>query len=202
MFWKRKKQPATEWLDQPRRHHYLYAHHILRGFCNDDPVQFFSYIASDERDVFAGFVWHKVREYVDAEEKTDLDAGEFVFSCLRLAGSPTILVEMPRPRAITEALFVAIVLLAKGDSDPETPQCRYFTLELGYDLLGPDPQSHAVIGEWVEDHDSESSGKHLNYGPAQDMNPESFLMEVERLIAEPDHAAQKLLLVSNAANKD
>jgi len=202
MFWKRKKQQTIELLDNPRRHHYMYAHQILRGFCNEGPIQFFSYIASEEKDVFTGFIWNKVREYYDSEEHTTLNADDFVFSCLRLGNSPTILVEMPQPRAITEALFIAIVLLgdANDDSPPDDPQTRYFTLELGHDPLTPYSQIHAVIGEWIEEQDPESGGIHLNYGQAKGMDPQGFLTEVERLITDHAYGAQKLLMATNVAN--
>jgi hypothetical protein len=154
-------------------------------------------MGSDEKRILVGFFWHKVCELCDQEETTDLREEDFTFTCLSLSGFPTILVEMPKPRAITEALFVAILLLANFNEEPapENPNVRYFVLELGQFL--PDQSTHGVIGEWIKDKNSTSTtsnNKHLNYGALQDMSINSFLHEVEQHVIDKGYSSKKILL--------
>ena len=201
MFWKGKKN-KQELLENPRRHHYVYAHNIIRDFCNDDPSLFFGYMGSPEKDVLVGFFWHKVCEFCDQEEITVLCEKDFKFTCLSLSEFPTILVEMPKPKAITEAFYVAIVLLANMSEDPapENPNARYFVLELGQ--FDPDQNIHGVIGEWIEDKNSTSNNKHLNYGISHDMSINSFLQEVEQHVVDKNYSYNKLLLSTTVTNEN
>ena len=171
MFGKRNKE--KELLKEPRPHHYNFAHVFLRSFCEHDPLQAFAILGSDKKDDLVKFIWEKVCEHCDEEQKTELTAKDIKVSNVELGRYPTILVRMPEAKAVGEAIMIAIVLTSNLDSEaPEKTKYRYFVLEQGSDLEGG---LRTVLCEWT-------SERHLNMGDGPDPEPEYFLREIESKI--------------------
>lgn len=161
-------------LDEPRPHHYTFAHKALRDACASHPFKFFAIIGSKKRDEYIEYLWSIVCEHCDPMERTDIVADDINVITTRIAENPAIIVLMPQALAIAEAHMVGIVLTDKNpdDKSPDLITYKYFTLEYGTDLEG---NIQTVLGEWV------NSG-HLNRGdgPKNDVN--KFIQHIENLI--------------------
>jgi hypothetical protein len=113
----------------------------------------------------------------EREPRPDFDIEDIAVHKVRVGKYPCAVVEMPRPRAITEAFFVAAVLLADPDRempDPKEVVLRYFTLEKGFTFEGP---PRTVLCEWT------AEGTHCNYGDGPAPRLEAFLQAVEELLS-------------------
>jgi hypothetical protein len=154
MFWKRTN--GKQLLDEPRRHHYVFAHQAVRNFCWNNPLQFFALIGSNRQRGFLEFIWKSVEDKLGEPAKGLSPADVEVTTC-RIKGFPSILMKMPVPQAAAEAHAIGIVLIGapqEGQEVPEKPAFRYFTLECKDNLDG---SAGTVLCEWTDD-------AHLNYG--------------------------------------
>ena len=70
--WEKNKE--KELLKNPRSHHYYFAHIFLRRACEYNPLKFFETMESDKKDDLIKFVWDKVCEQFDQEQKIELTA--------------------------------------------------------------------------------------------------------------------------------
>ncbi len=123
MFWKRNKE--KDLLSEPRPHHYDFSHFYLRTFCEHDPLKLFAIMESDKKDDLVKYLWDKVCENCDQEQKTELTAADIKVSNLKLGRYPTILVQMPEAKAVAEAIMVAIVLISSLDSEIPKQTIKY-----------------------------------------------------------------------------
>ena len=102
----------------------------------------------------------------------------------RVAGWPTVVIEMPPPTEMPLAYFVGLVVLLDADQPPEKDgpdiPSRYFTLERTADDGGP-PGSTSVMGGWA------STG-HLNFGDGGEPSLEGFLAKIEEIMNPGDGA--------------
>ncbi len=182
MFWKRKKAPAAM-LSAPRKLHYTFAHRALREICAEDPLQFFSIMATAERDQFVAWLCARVQERSGGPDNSDdtLNAQEIVVATLRLANFPAILVTMPTPRAAAEAHFIGVVLTGALDEDNTQKALahRYFTLECGINL---DSTLRTVMCEWAD-------GSHLNYGDGPPATSDAFLQAMTEKLQRLDNTS-------------
>ena len=108
MFWKRKK--VKDLLSEPRLHHYYFAHVFLKDFCEYNPLKLFETMESEKKDNLIKFIWDKVCEQFDQEQKTELTPEDIKVSTLRLGRHQVILVQMPEAMVVAEAVMAAIVL--------------------------------------------------------------------------------------------
>jgi hypothetical protein len=154
MFWNRRKKAETL-LSEPRQLHYLFAHVALREMCAADPLQFFTLMASDGQQRVMTWLWGKAQERAGGADPS-VAFSEVQVTTLRVSGYPTVLVQMPRPRAPAEAHFVAVVLTGdlERDGDGMPLSFRYFALECG---LNMDGTTRMVFCEWAD-------GAHRNFG--------------------------------------
>ena len=170
MFWNRKpKKP--ELLSEPRPHHYVLAHHVMREVCADDPLRFFAVIASPERDQFLAWMWDLAGRHAK-HRATDMSVDQIRVTTCRLGESPTIVFTLPETRAVAEAHLVGVVLdrlPAEGDVS-DTIGFRYFTLEHGTNLDG---SARTVLCEWAD-------GNHRNFGNGPAADAEAFLQAIEQ----------------------
>jgi hypothetical protein len=151
-----------------RAHHYTFAHVALRGFCESSPLRFFGVMASDKRDEFIRHVWSMVCDQCDEREKTDLVPEDIEITCCRARGFPTVIVEMPAAKFVTEAVMVGIVLLVDDDEEEPSEEIlpfRYFTLEFGNTFEG---SSRTVFCEWTREG-------HCNMGFGPEPDVRSFI---------------------------
>jgi len=170
--------PVEEDLDEPRCHHYMLAHYALRGAAFDDPLACLGILASPDAQRFLSHLLQSVSEHCkEREPRPDFSAERLAVHKVRVGRYPCAVVEMPRPRATTEAFFVAAVLLADpkgGMSESEEIELRYFILERGFVLGGP---PRTVLCEWT------SEGKHVNYGNGPEARLELFVRAVEEMVS-------------------
>jgi hypothetical protein len=80
---------------------------------------------------------------------------------------------MPRPKVMTEAFYIAVVLLTPMDqivagTIQEKPEVGYYTLELG---IAPDESEYTLLCSWVD-------GRHVNFGEGPEAEPAMFLQAV------------------------
>lgn len=169
--------PASD-LAEPRCHHYTLAHQALRSVAFEQPAGFLGLLASPEARSFLADLLAAVTEHCQGREPwPDFGAEALTIHTFRVGQFPCVVVELPPPRAVTEAFFVAAVLLVDLDREPSAAReatLRYFTLEKGFVLDGP---PRTVLGEWT------AEGSHLNYGdgPAPQLGP--FVQAVEAMLA-------------------
>lgn len=164
-------------LDTPRCHHYTLAHQALRSIALEEPLAFLGILASPDAQRFLADLMQSVSEHCKAHEpQPDFSVQELVVHRMRLGRYPCAVIEMPPPRAITEAFFVAAVLLADPSEGmpPQEVTLRYFTLEKGMTLEGP---PRTVLCEWT------AEGSHVNYGTGPEPRLEAFAEAVERMLA-------------------
>jgi hypothetical protein len=170
--------PAEEDRDEPRCHHYTLAHHALRRVALDDPLAYLGILASPDASEFLAHLLRSVSEHCrEREPRPDFGVEEVAIHKVRVGRYPCAVIEMPRPRATTEAYFTAAVLLADPqDGLPASGrvEARYFTLEKGFVFGGP---PRTVLGEWT------AEGTHVNFGDGPAPRLESFLKAVEELVS-------------------
>ncbi len=161
-------------LNNPRPHHYTFAHTALRMLCESNPLQFFEVMGSDERDKLLKFVLSKVVEQCEGDKTPDFDFDEVKIHTVKLGDYPTVLVVMPQVEAVTEAVMTAIVLTNRLDlEDPDNKiSCRYFVLELS---LSSDGNPQTSLCEW-------SGDEHLNHGDGPEPSVKAFLTAIESFI--------------------
>ena len=126
-FFRRKpqKSPARDLVEadlpEPRCHHYTLAHYALRSVAFERPLAFLGVLASPDAAKFLTDLMRSVSEHCrEREPRPDFSSDDLTLHKVRVGVFPCAVIEMPRPRAITEAFFVAAVLLA--DLDQELPE--------------------------------------------------------------------------------
>lgn len=155
------------------RHHYDFGHVVLREMCSYNPMTFFQVLASPGKEEFLEKLWRVTCERCDEQGPALFSYKDVVVDALMLEEYPTILVTMPPPTVMTEAFYIAIVLMTPMDqiaagNIPEQPVFRYYTLELG---IGPEGSKYTVLCEW-------DGGKHQSYGDGPGAEPTAFLEAV------------------------
>lgn len=166
------KSPVT-------RHHYDFGHIVLREACSLNPMAFCQVLASPGKEDFLENLWRVACERCDGQGPARFSSKEVAINSLLLENYPTILVTMPLPQVMTEAYYIAIVLLTPMDqivagAIPEQPSFGYYTLELG---IGPNGDRYTVLCAW-------DGGKHISFGDGPDADPTAFLQAVSEKIAE------------------
>lgn len=155
------------------RHHYDFGHVVLREMCSHNPMAFIQVLASHDKEGLLENLWRITCERCDKTGPAWFSYKDVVIESLMLENYPTILVTMPPPRVMTEAFYIAIVLLTPMDqiaagNIPEQPAIGYYTLELG---ISPTGSRYTVLCAWDD-------GKHVSYGDGPEAEPSSFLQAV------------------------
>ena len=169
--------PSADDNPEPRCDHYGFAHYALRSVAFDRPLETMAAFASPDAERFLGALVEMVAEQCQGQPGAGLTVGDLKVHAVRAAGRPCAVLEMPPPRGVTEAHFVALVL-QWTEPLPETEPMpkdalRYFTLERGVCLGGP---PRTVLCEWT------AEGSHRNFGDGPEPRLESFLEAVARLL--------------------
>jgi hypothetical protein len=164
------KSPVT-------RHHYDFGQVVLREACSFNPMAFFQVLASPGKEEFLESLWRVTCERCDGKGPARFSSTDVAVDSLMLEKYPTILVTMPPPRVMTEAFYIAVVLLVPMDrivagDIPEQPAFGYYTLELG---IAPNDSRYTVLCAWVD-------GKHTSFGNGPDADPPAFLQAVSEKV--------------------
>lgn len=162
---------------EPRMDHYVFAHYALRSVALADPLQCLAILASERG---TRFLYDLLKAVTEEEGPTGgqprFRADEFDVVPTRFGDYPGVVIAMPRPRAITEAHFVALVLLddlSDPDAVHEHIPARYFTLEKGMSL---DASPRTVLCEWT------ATGQHANFGTGPEPTTEAFTAAITQRI--------------------
>jgi hypothetical protein len=174
MFWNRKKPRSVR--TEPRDHHYVFAHYTVREVCEQDPLQFFSIVASPEQPKFLAWLWELTAKRTGTP-LSEVDTAALSVTTGRVKDCPAIIFKMPPPEASAEAHFVAVVLTSSPEpggagGEASRAQFRYFTLEYGKNFDGA---ARTVMCEWAD-------GAHRNFGDGPAATIEDLIGAVERLI--------------------
>src|ERR1035437_2897119 len=139
-----KQAEHVEMKNSITRHHYDFGHVILREICSHNPMAFFQVLASPGKDDFLEKLWRITCERCDEKGTASFSHTDVTVDSVRIDDYPVILVTMPRPKVVTEAFYIAVVLLTPMDqivagNIPEKPSFGYYTLELG---IAPDDSEY------------------------------------------------------------
>jgi hypothetical protein len=164
------------------RHHYDFGHVVLREACSFNPMAFFQVLASPGKEDFLEELWRATCERCDRKGPARFSSNDVAIDSVMLDNYPTILVTMPPPQVMTEAFYVAIVLLTPMDrivagDIPEHPSFGYYTLELG---IAPNESRYTVLCAWEE-------GRHASFGNGPPPEPTPFLQAVSEKIRGSSH---------------
>jgi hypothetical protein len=169
--------PPTEF-DCPRCPHYTFAHYALRLFAFHHPLNCMAILSSPESETFLADLLESAAEHCrERGETADFQASDLVVHRVRTGSFPCAIIEMPPPRAITEAFYAALVLLVDTElakPDLTNASLRYFTLEKGFT---EDGSSRTVLCEWT------SEGSHVNYGDGPAPDWEAFAHAIARQLS-------------------
>lgn len=162
---------------ETRPGHYLFAHYALRSVARNDPVFYFGVLASPDGPRFLDDLLQTVADHTrPGEPPPDFSAADCRIHTVRAGIYPCAVVELPPPRALTEAYFTAVVLLvdpAEAQPDLTAAAVRYFTLELSFNF---DATPVTLLCEWGHD------GAHHNFGPGSVPEVEVFVRDICRLL--------------------
>jgi hypothetical protein len=165
MFWKSKPKRLPE----PRDHHYVLGHIVLRQVCAQDPLQFFSLMVSEERDRYLRWLWDQA-ESIAKRSAVNAKVSELKVTTCKIKEFPTVIITLPETMALAEAKMVAVVMVGEAGESKAGVNVRYFTLEDGEDTKGA---PRTVICEW-RDND------HLNFGNGPPATISEFAHAIER----------------------
>ncbi|HEY1066934.1 MAG TPA: hypothetical protein VGE52_12515 [Pirellulales bacterium] len=172
-------------LSESRCDHYSLAHLALRYTALDDPLFYLGVMASPDAKAFLSDMLERVARQCGGEgAKPSFTADEIGIHPLRIGDHFHLIVELPTPRAVTEAYFTAAVVHLdpsraahqESDAEEEKPPVRYFTLEYGFTFDGP---PRTVLAEWSADE------SHLNYGDGPPPRLDDFIAALGKLMQAP-----------------
>jgi len=151
--------------DEPRSHHYEFAHRAIPAIAFDPRVDLAAIARQDRLGAALRANWEAVGERHDATDRLPDDglAGELV----EVAGQSAVLVTFPVAEHAAEAFFGLVAPLEPPESR------RYLTLEFSWNLVTEHPTT--VIGEW-------RAGSHVNLGPGPEPDRSTFLTIMEAVL--------------------
>jgi len=153
-----------------------FAHMVLPAFASAYPAEFFALMPTDGRAQVLDLLWRETESRA-GPFPVDLDTTSINVTCGAIDGIPAVLIEMPKPVALAETFYVALISL-NGLPSREAPadaDLRYVTLELGRNLDG---SARTVLCEWRH-------GIHFNYGDGPEPAPAAFCSAVRELLRNP-----------------
>jgi hypothetical protein len=184
-FGKKKKSKIPETMDQmPRFHHYFLAHYAFRMIAQNNPLMFFSVLASPGQKEFIKEVILSMEEQNQNNEKIDFSEDDLTVDCTRINNFPAVLIEFPKPLQMGEVYFIAAIMKKEAGTDfqeDDLPDVDYFTLEYGLSLDG---SKRTVFCNWTKE------GTHGNYGDGPPPEKESFLLRVTETYRETGEKGQ------------
>lgn len=164
---------------EPRCVHYQFAHVALRGLVFREPRLATALWELEDCSALLDDIAAQVTRVCESRgQGGELCAADLRVSKRRLGCNPCVIIELPEPRATTEAYMVAIIqqrdLDAPGPADDEPSEwaCRYFTLEFSEHREAP----HTMLGEWTD------QGSHLNMGGGPEPEVEAFVAQLATFV--------------------
>lgn len=169
----KRKQPPPPADDGPSPE-YMFAHVVLRQIALDDPLQFLAAIASPAAEEVIDSLLKIVAE--ECGRPAPFGPADIAIHTIRVNDFPCAVIELPEPRELAEAHFVALTATVDmSDGEPpgnEPVPARYFTLEKG---IGLDDQPRTVLCEW-------NTSTHMNYGDGPPPTVDDFAEAIGALL--------------------
>ncbi|MEU9128818.1 hypothetical protein AB0D08_12010 [Kitasatospora sp. NPDC048540] len=153
--------------NDPRPHHYQFAHKVLAGLAMDLGPRMLDRIPEEGTGAALASLWDDFGGRLPAGERLPSDG--LRADLITLGPHRLLVVVLPRPSAAAEAYYTAVV--QPGGAD----HCRYFTLEHAMNPFTGEP--YTVLGEWA-------NGSHLNLGTGPAAELSGFLTAVVDLLSE------------------
>lgn len=153
--------------DEPRQHHYEFAHVVLRAIVFRAGRLMLDLAANGGLTALVHESWDRVGEGLPPERRLPSDGlrGERIDTPDLCAA----VIVLPTPEHVAEAYLVALV------SDPADPErIDFFTLEHAWRPAGEPP---TALAHWTRD------GRHLELGDGPEPDPRAFLDAVARVYA-------------------
>ncbi len=140
---------------QPRDHHYIFGHLVLRNMFLSEPERFLTHLQKEGTGFLAG-IWRRIGQ--DLPKKKVLPPTGLAYDLQVEPDALLAIVRLPPASVTAEAMLVGCHLrrLPPEEKVAPGPLARFFTLEYGVrdDLQTP----RTVFCEW------NGEGVHLNYG--------------------------------------
>lgn len=167
-------------MSTPRPHHYAFGHVALRKAFFHDPAKLVQALEADGERLI-GEIWNEVGRMIQAEngDAAILPADGLELT-LHAVGPRTMaaVIALPPPREMPEAHFVALVVERPRPGPsfhigrmPEPS--RYFTLELGMDILSRERRT--VLCEWTRE-------AHVDFGTSPEPTVAAFVKRVIEIL--------------------
>ncbi len=165
-------------MNEPRPHHYQFAHERLPELVNRFSDSFLGLLAIKSDGYLKG-IWYRLGCNVEREER--LVADGLRLDCFENKHFCGAVITLPEAKYQPEAHMVALVgelisgsLLADSFQGVKYHSLRYFTLERSVE------KRNTSLGEWT-------GGRHAIYGPGPIVEPQAFWAHCIRHISnEPD----------------
>lgn len=157
---------------------YAFAHRVVRKFAEKGQAFFRIMNSEHGQNELLTLMWSLACKYVnDADENDEkIEVPPIHVKNLHINGYPAIIIGLPPPYKIADAIFIAIVdvsnLHERQENSSEHQSVRYITLELSFGFN----ESNAVLCEWMGEN-------HLNYACGTAATESDFINAVEELIA-------------------
>jgi hypothetical protein len=166
-------------MSEPRLHHYVFGHILLRQIFFRDASAFVAALR-EGGDPLLHRIWDDVGDWIVQNEE-----GQHQLPCVGLtcthreivSGTYAVIVSLPQPQEITEAHFVGLVVRPpkkrfSGLVCVDTGMARYITLERGETSDGA---PRTVLCEWTED-------SHVNMGDGPEATVDGFSNALAELV--------------------
>jgi len=153
--------------DEPRQHHYEFAHVVLRAIVFRAGRLMLDLAANGGLTALVHESWDRVGEGLPPERRLPSDGlrGERIDT----PDLSAAVIVLPPAEHVAEAHLVALV---PGPADAE--RIDFFTLEYA---LTPEGTPTTALGHWTRD------GRHLNLGDGPEAEPRPFLDALARVYA-------------------
>jgi serine/threonine protein kinase len=167
---------AVDRNEKPRIQHYFFAHKYLREVMNRSPRMFVENFLKPSR---LSFEWVHCARLCKPEDEEFIPADGLLSYPVRFAEDHYgVIIQMPQPKRIVEAYFIAVILKEEKETEEETSyvNCRYLTLEVGVEKDG---SPITINGEWLP-----VGEQHINRGNGPEPSQELFIQEVHKIVGD------------------
>jgi hypothetical protein len=155
--------------DDPRPHHYQYAHRALPSVVRHSGLEIVQAAAGRDITPALQALWSEVGDQLPEDQR--LDPAGLTVAYEPGPPAPLVIVTMPPAHHMVEAHFAAIVAVAD--------QARYLVLEESW---SPVADKATVLGEWTAEG-------HLNLGSGPPPQRDAFLAAVRALVTRTTRGA-------------
>jgi len=154
---------------------YNYAHVALPILSLGNPKKFYRDVSSRRGLQYLTSIWQGLANKMHVHQPhTGLDVSMTTLS----PGIEIVIIRMPKPVASPEALYVGVAFHVKKQLiKTEVISARYFTLELGRNIVTREEEYHFC--EWL----GVIERKHQNYGQLPHSDVQSFVQAIKSRLA-------------------